>query len=146
MTEMTAKEQFRVGFLMRCAEEGCTVDDIRQRVKYAATLAPAAGGFLTGGGLAAGLGTGEAAKQLPSLVGDYFKSPIATAAAMIAAGAGAGGLAGAGLGAMTSSDVNPEELKQKELLQAYKAQADRLRQLAATQKQQPAVRSPRLLR
>jgi len=140
---MTPKEQFRAGFLLRCAEEGCSMADVQARVKTAvAAILP---GVLTGAGVAGGQAAIGGLGKAKDLLVDYLKSPIAMLGAGTVASAGLGGVVGHGLGKLHSEDVDPNELKQQELLQAYRTQAARIRQLAALKNTQPAVRSPRLL-
>lgn len=143
MSSMTPKEQFRAGFLLRCAEEGCSMADVQARVKTAvAAILP---GVLTGAGVAGGQAAIGGLGKAKDLLVDYLKSPIAMLGAGTVASAGLGGVVGHGLGKLHSEDVDPNELKQQELLQAYRTQAARIRQLAALKNTQPAVRSPRLL-
>lgn len=144
MSSMTPKEQFRAGFLLRCAEEGCSMADVQNRVKVA-LLKDMLPGLATGGGIAAGQAAVGTAGKVKDLLVDYLKSPIAMLGTGIVGSAALGGGAGHVLGKMHSEEVDPNELKQQELLQAYKTQAARIRQLAALKSPQPAVRSPRLL-
>lgn len=118
--------------------------DVQHRVK-AASLAAIVPGLATGGGIAAGQGLVGGLGNAKDLLVDYLKSPAVMLGAGTVASAGLGGLAGHALGKMHSEDVDPKELQQQELLQAYKTQAARIRQLAALKNPQPAVRSPRLL-
>lgn len=143
MSSMTPKEQFRAGFLLRCAEEGCSMADVQARVKTA--VAAVLPGVLTGAGVAGGQAAIGGLGKAKDLLVDYLKSPIAMLGAGTVASAGLGGVVGHGLGKLHSEDVDPNELKQQELLQAYRTQAARIRQLAALKNTQPAVRSPRLL-
>ena len=144
MSSMTPKEQFRAGFLLRCAEEGCSMADVQSRVK-AASPAAILPGVLTGAGVAGGTAAIGGLGKAKDLLFDYLKSPIAMLGAGTVASAGLGGVVGHGLGKLHSEDVDTNELKQRELLQAYRTQAARIRQLAALKNPQPAVRSPRLL-
>jgi hypothetical protein len=145
MSSMTPKEQFRAGFLLRCAEEGCSMADVQDRVKAASTKEAFIAGLGTGVGVAAGQSAIGGAGKVKDLVMDYLKSPVAMLGTGIVGSAALGGGAGHVLGKMHSEEVDPNELKQQELLQAYKTQAARIRQLAALKSPQPAVRSPRLL-
>lgn len=143
MSSMTPKEQFRAGFLLRCAEEGCSMADVQARVKTA--VAAVLPGLLTGAGVAGGQAAIGGLGKAKDLLVDYLKSPMALLGAGIVGSAALGGAGGHGLGKLHSEDVDPNELKQQELLQAYRTQAARIRQLAALKNTQPAVRSPRLL-
>lgn len=138
MTAMTAQEQFRVGFLMRCAEDGCTLEDISQRIKQANPL-------LMGAGIAGGQAAVGGLSNLKDLFYDYMKSPAYIAGVGIPLAAAAGGALGHGAGIVQSQDADPAELKRQELLQAYKVQAARIKQLAAANKPDKGIRSPRLL-
>lgn len=111
MPQLTPKENFRLGFLLRCAEEGLDADGIKERVKIAI-----AGGFL------------QSAGNLAKLVGTL---PLHATGYGMAGGAILGGAAGYGLAKMQNSDVDPEEAKRQELIAAYKLQADLARRRAA---------------
>ena len=118
------------------------------RVKAATTKSaalPMVAGIGTGAGVAAGQAAIGGFGKMKDLLVDYLKSPVAMLGAGTVLSAGAGGLAGHAMGKLHSEDVDPKELQQQELLQAYKTQAARIRQLAALKNPQPAVRSPRLL-
>lgn len=149
MSSMTPQEQFRVGFLLRCAEDGCTMDDVRSRVKTAmdklSSIAPTAASVGTGAGVALGSGAVNAVSGAKNLLTDYMKSPLALTGAGIALSAGLGGSIGHGLAKAQSEDIDPQELKRQELLQAFKAHTARIRQLAALRQPQKPMRSPRLL-
>jgi hypothetical protein len=138
MTAMTAQEQFRVGFLMRCAEDGCTLEDISQRIKQANP-------FFMGAGIGGGQAVVGGLSNLKELFYDYMKSPAYIAGVGIPLAAAAGGALGHGAGIVQSQDADPAELKRQELLQAYKVQAARIKQLAAANKPDKGIRSPRLL-
>ncbi len=116
MSELTAKDNFRLGFLLRCAEEGCTIEEVQDRVKIAA-----------GGGL----------DVLRSLIRPAWNgvktlatAPIhATALGIAGAGIlGAGG--GYGLAKLQNSDIDPEEAQRQELISAFKLQAELARRRA----------------
>lgn len=139
MTAMTAQEQFRVGFLMRCAEDGCTLEDISQRIKQANNP------LWMGAGIGAGQAAVSGLSNLKDLFYDYMKSPAYIAGVGIPLAAAAGGALGHGAGIVQSQDADPAELKRQELLQAYKVQAARIKQLAAANKPDKGIRSPRLL-
>jgi hypothetical protein len=122
---MTDREAFKFGFLLRCADEHLSPEQIRERVKLA--YGPALGAAATAGKLGLGaLGLGI---------------PLAA-------------LGGAGVGyvgaKITDPPVDPDEAKKQELIAAYRQQADRARRTAARvgyrlQHQRPSVpRLPRL--
>lgn len=117
MPQLTPQENFRFGFLLRCAEEGCSVDEIRDRVKLAAdliknsTAKPWMDWMMSAGrGLAA--------------------VPLSVTAAGIAGGGLLGAAGGYGLAKMQNSDVDPDEAKRQELISAYQMQADLARRRA----------------
>ncbi len=121
MPQLTPQESFRLGFLLRCAEEGCTPAEIKERVKLA--VAPA----LLGGGLS----------TLRSLLSPTWNSlktmgtfPLHATALGIAGAAAAGGAGGYGLAKLQNSDVDPDEAKRQELISAFKLQADLARRRA----------------
>lgn len=98
---MTRDEAYMIGFLTRCADEGLTPEETRQRVK-------AASGFLTAGNLAtAGLGS----------------------AALLGGGAlGVGYLGGHIAGSLASDPMGAEEVKAKDLANVYHLLALRAKQ------------------
>lgn len=121
------RQQFKLGFLLQCAEEGLAPDEIRERIKFAnlswnPASWPAAGweGLSNAAGVAKSLGT-------MGLVG----------------GIGLGAGAGIGLAKMTDQDIDPEQIKKQELLAAYKQQTDRAKRtlMARSYRQPPAPRS-----
>lgn len=123
MSTLADKELFRLGFLLRAAEEGLTPEDIRGRVKKAA------GGL---GGLAQGL---------------LWDMPVNYSAAKLVGGAGLGALGGWALADATSKTIDPEDAKKYELIAAYRQQAERARQnisRLATQRPKPTFRAPQL--
>ena len=84
MAQLTPQENFRFGFLLRCAEEGCSPADIEQRVKLAFVLR----------GLEKLANMGQTLSALSGLASTYGMAPLHTAAI----GIGSAGLLGAGLG------------------------------------------------
>lgn len=119
--------------------------DIQSRVKAATTKSAFIAGLGTGVGVAGGQALMGGVGQMKDLLFDYLKSPMAMLGAGVVGSAALGGASGHALGKLHSEDVDPKALQQQELLQAYKTQAARIRQLAALRNPQPAVRSPRLL-
>jgi len=115
------------------------MDDVKHRVKQASSL-------MMGAGIAGGQGIVNAFGGAKDMFYDYMKSPLYMAGLAIPAAAAAGGAIGGGLGAAQSQDADPEELKKQELLQAYMSQTARIKQLAAANKSDKSIRSPRLLR
>lgn len=101
---MTDREAFKLGFLLRCAEEHLSPEETHARVKSATLL----GGL----GTTAGVGLGAAGLGLGAAAG---------------VGAGAGWL-GAKL---TEPDMDAEDAKMQELIAAFHQQADQARRTAA---------------
>ncbi len=122
---LTKQQNFRLGFLLRCAEEGLAPAEIRERVK----LAKASGWSSLGDAIKA-----------------YGLFPFQLAAGGIAtAGLGGAGI-GYGLAKMQDEQVDPEEAKQQELIAAYKMQAERARRRAQQRTyRRPAPAAPRLM-
>ena len=129
---MTPQENFRLGFLMRCAEEGCTPEEVQERVKLASaclngTMVKEAGGD----------------NPLWAAVKTISYMPVHASALGIAGAAGLGAIGGYGLAKLQSSDVDPEEAKQQELIAAFKLQAEMARRRAAQrQYRRPIPASP----
>lgn len=125
---MTERERFITGFLGRCAQEGLTeaetalrIEKLESAVKQAASKQaadesplPSIGGLLRGGLL------------------------LSTLAAT-----GLGGTAGYLAANASTPQLEPEELKQQELLAAYRHYTNLMRR-AARQRQTLAPRAPRL--
>lgn len=130
---MTPQEQFRLGFLMRCAEEGCTPEEIQERVKLANEHL--SGGVKTANSSVLGP-LWSAAKTLGYM-------PIHASALGIAGSAALGGIGGYGLAKFQNADVDPEEAKQQELIAALKLQAELARRRASQrQYRRPIPASP----
>lgn len=111
---MSPREAFKVGFMLRCAEEGLDEEAIRRRVEKAADLKTVkdvlgTAGEVLGGGLSALKGTAQLG--------------FGTAAAT---GIGTGLLGGYGLARMTDPGFTPEGIKRQELIATYETLADEL--------------------
>lgn len=147
---MTPREEFKAAFLLRCAQDGLTLEQMALRAKEAADQMEKAAGV---GDVASGiknlfapaLGIGGGA-----YLGDKLNAPTTGAAAGLALGTeggrallgglgsaalplligapiAAGGLAGYGLSKMTDvSDDDVNAVKDKELLDTYKQETNRL--------------------
>jgi hypothetical protein len=134
---MTPREAFKYAFLLRCAEEGLTVEQAQER----AALGLEKRGFI--GDLMSGIGSG--------LVGAVTGAPgalLTTAKYTVPLGLGAMALGGAGLGygaaKLQEGDIDPEEVQREELISAYRTQADLARRKAimdAAQRMQPRPKS-----
>lgn len=137
---MTPRENFKVAFLARCIRDGLEPTEMALRAKEAADklagfsdlLGPVGGGLAglgignqvnapgLGGGLGAALGTEGGRKVLGGVSGPLLS--LALAAPLIA-----GGLGGYGLARATDvSDDDVQGVKDKELLDTYKMETNRL--------------------
>lgn len=113
---LSPKEQFRMGFLLRCAEEGIGATEIKGRVKMAVgPIRDIAG---------AALNTLKLWATLPLHVG------------VLGLGGSAllGGAGGYGLAKATEEEVDPAEAKRQELIATYQQQADKVRRSMARQR------------
>jgi hypothetical protein len=131
---MTPKEAFKFAFLLRCAEEGLTVEQAQERAargleKDAGEISDVMNTLAGWGGNALGWG-GTALK---------YGIPL---------GVGAAALGGAGIGALGAKlqegDVDPAEVQREELISAYHTQADLARRktiMDAAQRLRPRPRS-----
>lgn len=117
----TPTSAFKLGFLVRCAEEGLAGAQVRTKI--------------------------AACREKQALLGLGIKD-VTNAAATIAKTLGTFGIAGSmagGAGAgylaakMTGDDIAPEELQQQELLAAYKYHAERARREAAARQMRIAT-------
>jgi hypothetical protein len=119
---LSAREAFKVGFLARCVEDGLGPEGIAGRVKLALDLMEKQGKFLTdlvghGVDLAKGVGSGMMSYGLP----------VALAAPPIL-----GGAAGYGLAKATDiDDTDVADIKNREVIEEYRRQADKLRRMRA---------------
>lgn len=109
------KEQFRFGFLLRCAEEGIGADEIRGRVKMAGPVRDVASTAL------------NALKLWATL-------PLHVGVLGLGGSALLGGAGGYGLAKATEEEVDPAEAKRQELIATYQQQADKVRRSMARQR------------
>lgn len=118
---LSDKDAFKVGFLQRCVQDGLTPDQMLLRVKTAGELLEKRaflGGLLGG---AAGA-VGSAGKTMAG-----YGIPLALAAPPIL-----GGLAGYGLAKATDvDDTDADAIKNQELVEEYRRQAERLQRQKA---------------
>lgn len=120
---LTRQDSFRLGFLLRCAEEGCTIQEVQDRVKLASALLEKRA-FDSGVDGKDVMSTGwNAIKTMATL-------PLHLSLYGIGAGAGLGAIGGYGLAKLQNSDIDPEEAKRHELMAAYKLQAEMARRRA----------------
>jgi hypothetical protein len=141
---MTPQENFRFGFLLRCAEEGCTTEEIQERVKLAHDRLQVAAREKQA---FAGPGFAGVARDVLSPVWNLGKTlvtaPLHATALGIAGSAALGGAGGYALAKLQNADVDPEEAKRQELMAAYKLQAELARRLAAQRSyRRPVPASP----
>jgi len=124
MSGLSPQESFRMGFLLRCAEEGCNTEEIKERVKYAA------------GGLGA---------TLKALFANWAKLPAHAAIGGLGTALVAGPAIGYGAAKLQGSNVDPEEVNQQELINAYKLQTAMAQQRAKQREyRQSAPPAPKL--
>ena len=142
MAQLTPQDNFRLGFLLRCAEEGCSPAEIESRVKLAFVVRDLEKKAFVGDVLRAGERLLKATGRLGAA---YAMLPFRTAAI----GIGGAGLLGTGLGygaaKLQQKDIDPEEAKRQELIAAYKMQADRARRRAKQRGYRPSTpKAPQL--
>jgi hypothetical protein len=118
---MTPVEAFKAGFLAKCAEDGCSPEEICQRIRKAASV----GGAVTGAASAAGGAlSGVAKTALPYILTALLAGPPAV-----------GALGGWGLGRMVNDDFDPDEVLKNEELTAYHSAIQDLKASQARKKQ-----------
>lgn len=120
---MNAREAFKTGFLLRCAEQGLSMDQIAGAIDLAIEKVAAEGGG-------------------PGFMG-YAKSLGGWGLAASAAGGAATGYLAA---KATEPDVDPEYYKQVELINALKQQTEHSRRVAARLSMRKPLRAPAPLR
>lgn len=132
---MNKQEAFKIGFLSRCIEDGCSAEEISCRAKLAADLMTKKGYASLFGPLAAGLGIGTAAgagDNIKSLINQAPAATLAVAAAPYAVG---GLMAYLNHSANEAADEMPgggsfavEEAKKLELADEYNRMTQQLQQ------------------
>lgn len=146
---MTPRQAFKFGFLLRCADENLSDEQVAERIKYAAERLGWDGEspLLPAELVEACLATWE--KQASPLEGVGAIGNLVKNLGLwgLAGGAGLGAGAGYLTARMTDKEVDPDEVKKQELIAAYKQQAERIRrQMAARSYRQPKTpRVPRLV-
>jgi hypothetical protein len=147
---LTPRQQFKFGFLLRCADEGLTLEQTHERVKEAlafhekeAGIAEIISGALKGIGSAAG-GVAEGVGKAAPVVADAAKS----LGLLGLGGAAVGGIGAGHLAALAGEkEIDPEEIKKQELIATYRQQADRVRRNMAARSYRddtPKPRAPQL--
>jgi len=116
---LTPQESFRLGFLLRCAEEGLDIHQVEDRVKLAGHLKRAI------------VSPGGAVKDTISAAKLFLGLPLQLGALGLGTAALGGAGAGYGLAKFQNQAVDPEEAKRQELVAAYRLHADKARRRAA---------------
>lgn len=140
---MTPAEEFRLGFLLRCAQEGCTMAEVQSRVKLAADRLGQV--KQANGALNALPVVGSTVRDIAGLGALWLKTPL-VAGGLSVAGSGLAGLGvGYGIGKMQDTNADPEAAKDQELITAYLLNAERARRRAQQRSYRPQTPSvPRL--
>jgi len=135
---LTKQQAFRLGFLLRCAEEGCDAAEVNQRVDIAMTKIAARQKQALNPVKETVDTVTSVANPLTSLAKMLFMAPIHLSALGIAGSGLAGAGVGYGLARMQNNNVDPAEVKRQELTNAYRVQADALlRRTSRRMNQQP---------
>lgn len=143
---LTNREAFKFGFLLRCADENLSPEETQERIKLAMDHfrwdgQPRVDAQLLQQTLQTWekRGTGEIAGILNFLRSSGMYG--------IGAAAGAGAMGGYGLAKTMQPQVDTDEIKQQELVAAYRQQTERIRRLMAARsyRQNPAPRRSRLI-
>lgn len=121
---MTNEEAYKIGFLLRCAEEGLQPDQINQRIKQAALQKTAQGKLLSWLG-------GGANKVLGGLLGAIMSTGKY---GLIAGPPLAGAAGGYMLAKGRDDDFDPEEAKKRELIEEYHRALDQFNRSRRVQK------------
>jgi hypothetical protein len=131
---LTPEQAFKVGFLVRCADEGLTTEETAQRIKSASLMEKVALPGILSGALS---GVNSTLGILGKGLG--FAGAVAPAAAITALGVPT--LGGAGAGYLAAKATNPdtdelEHAKQDEIEGEYYRLAQEARRAAARKKLQ----------
>lgn len=125
---LTNREAFKFGFLLRCADENLSPEETQERIKAAADHLHWDGQPRVEAAVVEQTLQAWEKRSDVSGVLNFLRS---SALGGIGAAAGVGALGGYGLAKATRSQVDPDEIKQQELVAAYKQQTDRIRRLMA---------------
>ena len=136
---MTPREGFKYGFLLRCAEEGLTVEQAEKRAAKA--LEKQANYDFLGNVMTSAVGGAK----------DVIMAAPATAASWLGSGVGlagigaatTGALGGYGLAKMQEGDIDPAEIQREELISAYQMQAELARRKAIMEAAQRTTPRPK---
>lgn len=153
---LTPQEAFKFGFLLRCADENLDDDQIQARVKYAVDRLQWRGEPLIDGNLVhekiaavrkQGFDVGGMASGAGHLGSALIKALTSAGAWGLAGGAGIGALGGYTAAKLSDKDIDPEEVKMQELIEAYRQHTNNIRRRTMAQRAQtnPQVRIPQLM-
>jgi hypothetical protein len=143
---MTGEQAFKVGFLLKCAEDGCSKEQIHRRIERAAGMTKAADS--ASGGLATSA-TDKALNWAGSFIpdGSSMRKLIAEwglpkALTALAVGPPAiGGLTGYAIANARGSSYTPEDASRDEELSNYYEEINRMRQIERQQKERQKLLS-----
>lgn len=129
MSALTPNQMFKVGFLLRCADENLSEEATAERVQAAQRFVDH---IEKQGGL------GDTAFKITKLIKDIGLVGLA-------GGGLVGGAGGYAAGVLTDEPTEPEEVKKQELIAAYQQHADQVRrQLAQGRYRDAGLRKPQL--
>ncbi len=129
MSTLTPAQMFKVGFLLRCADEGLSEEATAERVQTAQQFVDH---IEKQGGL------GDAAVSMAKFVKGLGLWSLV-------GGGLVGGAGGYAAGVLTDEPTEPEEVKKQELIAAYQQHADQVRrQLTRGRYRDAGLRKPQL--
>jgi len=130
---LSPREAFKFGFLLRCADEGLDEAETQQRIKLASLFID-------------NVQDPGIHKQAMGTLGKLLGGSAKLGLLGMAAGGGLGLAGGYMAGKLTDKEVDPDDIKQQELIAAYQQEADKIRRnakLRMYRNQQKSTRSPR---
>jgi len=130
---LSDREQFRLGFLLACANNGLTPDEVRSITKQATALLEKRAVSDRGLGIGKGLQHG---------LNWWFKTPLSVGMWGLAGSAGLGALGGHLAAKMTEQEIDPDDVKTKELIELYRQHAERARRNAQRLRYRQPRRAP----
>lgn len=130
---LAPRELFKVGFLLRCADENLSPAETQSRIERASEFVGSVEkqGFLGG-------------------AGEFLSALVKAIPQLSLLGLGASGVAGLTggytAGKLTDEALDPDEIKRQELIAAYQQQSDRARRaMSRRQYRRAAPRRPQLI-
>lgn len=146
---LSPRQAFKFGFLLRCADENLSPLETESRIKYAMACLQWDGQTplpLQQDVVDSALAAWEK-QAVGGAIGGITNLMTTLGITGLLGGAGLGAAGGHLAARMTEGDADPEEMKQQELMAAYRQQAERIRrQMAARSYRQPkAPRPPSLV-